>query len=263
MTSSDQKDRPSRGDDDSLDETQRLPGRSSQSRSESQPAMSRFKRSRVLIGLSVLGLAGLSAALVYIAVGGGAHQTASSGSSVAGAAPGTTNSAGGGTVPNGTVPRGTSIAKKQVISAAKLAQNGGALSLPADMKGSLTSWQAGPGGKDLTAVSAQMGTALQAAGIKQYTTMRYACTQLASSVAAAEAGPAIPDAAMQQLYAKALAELAKGAEDCRTAISVKPSGDETVQTLVDTTMLHQATSELSAAATDIFRSTAEIEIASR
>ena len=84
-----------------------------------------------------------------------------------------------------------------------------------------------------------------------------------SSVATAQAGPQIPDTAMQKLYAKALTELAKGAADCRTAISLKSSGDETVQAHVDTTMLHQATSELSAGATDVFRSTAEIEIISR
>jgi hypothetical protein len=252
MTSSDREGGPPRGDHDSLDEAQRIPRRS-QSR-----ATSRFKRARVSIGLLVLGLAGLSAALVYIASSGEAHQTPSSGASVAGAASGTTNSAGGGTV-----PRGTSITNKQVISAAKLAQSGGALSLPGNMQNSVTSWQAGPGGKDLTALSTQIGTALQAAGIRQYATMRYACAQLASNVAAAEAGQPIPDAAMQNLYARALADLAKGAADCRLAISVKPDGDEFVATYVDKTMLNQSISELSVGATDVFRSTAEIEIASR
>jgi hypothetical protein len=263
MTSSDQQGGPSRGDDDALDKTQRLPGRSSRSRSKIRPATSRFKRARVPIGLAVLMLAGLSAALVYIATGG-THQTASSGSSVsngssvAGATPGTTSPAGGGTV-----PKGTSTTKGSVISAAKLAQNGGALSLPKSMQASVTSWQAGPGGKDLTTVSTQMGTALQAGGIRQYTAMKYACTQLASDVAAAEAGPSIPDATMQQLYTTALAELAKGAADCRSAISVTPDGDESDATHVDTTMLNQSISELSSGARDIFRSTAEIEIASR
>ena len=93
--------------------------------------------------------------------------------------------------------------------------------------------------------------------------MRYACTQLGSSVATAAAGPQIPDAAMQRLYTKALTELAKGAADCRAAISVKPSGDETNETNVDTTKLHQSTSELSAGATDIFRATAQIQIIAR
>jgi hypothetical protein len=68
---------------------------------------------------------------------------------------------------------------------------------------------------------------------------------------------------MQNLYTKALSDLAKGAADCRAAISIKASGDETTQANVDTATLHQATAELSAGATDIFRSTAEIEILSR
>jgi hypothetical protein len=93
--------------------------------------------------------------------------------------------------------------------------------------------------------------------------MRFACTQLAMSVATAAAGPKIPDAAMQELYAKALTDLANGAADCRTAISIKPTGDETTEANVDTARLHQSTSELSAGATNIFRATAEIEIIGR
>jgi hypothetical protein len=131
------------------------------------------------------------------------------------------------------------------------------------MHSSVVRWQSGAGGRNLTAVSSGLGHALQAGGIKQYVMMRYACTQLGSSVATAAAGPQIPDAAMQGLYTKALTELAKGAADCRAAISVKPSGDETSETNVDSTKLHQSTSELSAGATDIFRATAQIQIIAR
>ena len=131
------------------------------------------------------------------------------------------------------------------------------------MQGRVASWQSGSGGRDLTAVSSGLGQTLQASGVRQYSSMRFACTQLASSVATAKAGPQIPDAAMQILYAKALDELAKGASDCRTAISVRPDGDETTEAHVDTAMLHLATSAVSAGATDVFRSTAEIQIASR
>ena len=182
-------------------------------------------------------------------------------------ATGSTGSAGstGSTGPNGggTTAKGTSTTKGEVISAAKLAEEGGALSLPTSMKSRAASWQSGSGGRDLTAVSSRLGQALQASGIRQYTSMKSACTQLASSVVTAEAGPPIPDVAMQNLYAKALAELAKGAADCRTAISVAPTGDETTQTHLDTTMLHQAISEFSVGATNIFRATAQIQIVSR
>ncbi len=135
--------------------------------------------------------------------------------------------------------------------------------MPTSMHSSAVNWQSGPGGTDLAAVSSQLGDALQAAGIRQYLSMKHACAQLAGSVATAEAGPQIPDVAMQKLYTKALAELAKGAADCRTAISTTPSGGESVETHLDATMLRVSMSELAAGARDVFRSTAEIEIISR
>lgn len=241
------------------EETQPFAGRPPRSRAKSRSPRSRFKIGRLWIGLSVIAVLGLSAALITYATGG-PKQAASSGSSASGGtAPGAAGSTGGGTAPGG----GTSKAKGKVISAAKLAEKGGALSVPTSMQSRIASWQSGPGGRDLTAVSSRLGNALQAAGVKQYASMRYTCTQLAGNVVTAGAGPQIPDTAMQSLYTKALTELAKGAADCRTAISVKPSGDESTQANVATAMLHQSISELSAGATDIFRATAEIEIISR
>lgn len=253
VTSPDQQGKPSRDKREPLDDTRQLAGRSRRSR---------HRRARLWIGLSVIAVVGLAGALISVAVGG-THQDASSGSSLPGATSGTTNSAPGTTnSTGGTVPKGTSTAKGKVISAAKLAENGGAISLPTSMQSQVASWQSGPGGRDLAAVSSKLGAALQAGGIRQYAQMKYACGQLASSVATAEAGPQIPDAAMQKLYTKALTELTKGAADCQTAISVKPQ-DESVETHVDAAMLNLSTSELSAGATDVFRSTAEIEIISR
>ena len=210
------------------------------------------------IWLSVIALLGLSAALLSYGLGG-THQTASSGS-VAGPAGvgGTATSASAGRA-----PKGTSKTKGEVTSAAKLAEKGGALNLPTNMNSQLISWQSGSGGKHLTAVSGGLGDALQAAGIRQYAPMKHACAQLAGSVTTAEAGPPIPDAAMQTLYAKALAELAKGAANCQTAISFQPNGNESVAAQVDPTLLHRSVSELSAGATDVFRSTAEMAILAR
>jgi hypothetical protein len=249
MTSQNQPDPPTRGNHNLPKETQQFAGRSPRSR---------ITIRRLWVGLSVIALVGLSAGLIIFATGG-TKQAASSGSSGSnGTAVGTASSTGGTTGRSG-----TSVAKGKVISAAKLAEKGGALSLPKSMQSHVASWQSGSGGRELTAVSSQFGSALQAAGIKQYSLMRHACTQLTGSVAAAQAGPQIPNTAMQKLYAKALTELAKGATDCRTAISLSASGDETVQAHVNSTMLHQATSELSAGATDVYRSTAEIAIVSR
>jgi hypothetical protein len=211
------------------------------------------------VTLAVIAFAGLSAVLIAVLVGTGTHQTKLSGPS-AGPAPGTTTSGG---IAAANAPTGVTKAKGKVISAAKLAESGGALSLPPSKQRPAVKWQAGAGGKDLGAVSRWFGDALQARGIRQYSMMRYACAQLAGSAATAEAGPKIPDPAMQTLYARALAELAKGAADCRMAITLKPSGDETVDTRVNTALLNLSVSELAAGARDIFRATAEIEIVSR
>jgi hypothetical protein len=258
MTSEGQTGQPTQDDHDPLGETQRLDDQSSWSRRKSRSPQAQRKNRWIGIGLSLAVLAGVVAAIVSVTTTG-THQAASSNSSVPGASPATSGSGNGGTASQG----GTSTAKGKVISAASLAEKGGALSVPKTMHSSVVRWQSGAGGRNLTAVSSGLGHALQAGGIKQYVTMRYACTQLGSSVATAAAGPQIPDATMQGLYTKALTELAKGAADCQAAISVKPSGDETNQTNVDTTKLHQSTSELSAGATDIFRATAQIPIIAR
>lgn len=254
MTNRDYPGWPPQENHDPRQETQRLSDQPPSSRRKGRPPRAHRNGRRIGIGLSAAVLVGVVAAVVSIATTG-THQTASSGSSAVGSArPGS-----GGTAPHG----GTSTAKGKVISAAKLAERGGALSPPKNIQGSLTSWQSGAGGRELTAISNWLGQALQATGVKQYSSAKFACSKLAGNVVTAQAGPAIPDTAMQALYAKALTELAKGAAGCRSAISTKPTGDETVDTNVDSAMLHQALSELSAGAGDIFRATAEIQILGR
>jgi hypothetical protein len=224
---------------------------------ESSPRSPRSGWLRVT--LAVIAFVGLSAVLIGVLISTGTHQTTLSGPS-AGPAPRTT--AGGGIAATN-APTGTTKAKGNVISAAKVAEGAGAISLPTRMKRPALNWQAGAGGEDLAAVSHWFGDALQAGGIRQYSAMRYACAELGASVATAEAGPKIPDLAMQTLYARALAELARGAANCRMAIILKPSGDETLDTRVNTTLLKLSVSELATGAKDIFRATAEIEIVSR
>ena len=112
-------------------------------------------------------------------------------------------------------------------------------------------------------MSSLFGTALQQRGLRQYSLMKETCTQLAHSVSAAQAAPPIPVAAMQTLYRSALAELTKGAADCQAAITVRQDGVENQEVHVGASLLQQSVSELAVGARDIFRSTAEIEIASR
>ena len=256
MTSPDQQDRPSADNGEP-------PAGSHQD--AARPSRSRHRLSWVW--LSVIALVGLSAALLTYGFGS-THGAASSGSAaVPGGTAGAVASTSGGAAPKepqrvhkprcGSEP---SKSKGEVISAAKLAEKGGAVRPPTNMTSELINWQSGSGGKHLTAVSSGLGDALQAAGVRQYAPMKHACAQLAGNVATAEAGPQIPDAAMQMLYAKALAELAKGAADCQMAISSTSSGAESVTAHVDPTLLHQSVSELSAGATDVFRSTAQITI---
>ena len=137
------------------EETQQFAGRPPRSRSKSRSSRSRFKIGRLWIGLSVIALLGLSAALITYGTGG-TKQAASSGSSASGGTAGGTAGSTGGTAGStgGTAPRGgTSTAKGKVISAAKLAEKGGALSPPTSMQSRVVSWQSGSGGHELTAVS--------------------------------------------------------------------------------------------------------------
>jgi hypothetical protein len=225
-------------------------------RSADRFSLHRNKRTWFGIVLSLIALAG-----VALAVGGKSPQATSDGTS---AATGGTPAASSSIKPSqvNQAPDSDSKAKGKVPSAAQAAKSGGALSLPANMQSRVIAWQAGPGGKYLAAVTSLFGDALQAGGARQYPEMRSACIQLAHGVSTAEAGPQIPVGAMQVLYGKALAVLAKGAADCQSAITMV-AGDEDLEIKVNATMRQQAASELAAGARDVFRSTAEIEIASR
>lgn len=250
--------------EDSSEPTQEAhePSRDTQQQPEGRFSRLRNQSARIGLTLSLVALAGVSAALIAVAVGGGTHQATSGGTSAAtGAA-----SAAPGSIKADQVSQAShnsSKAKGKVPSAAQVAESGGALSLSANMHSRVITWQFGPGGTRLAAVSSLFGTALQQRGIREYPEMKNTCTQLAQSVPTAQAGPPIPVAAMQVLYRKALAELAKGAADCQAAITSKPNGDESLEVHVDASLLDQSVSELAAGARDIFRSTAEIEIASR
>lgn len=226
-------------------------------------SLPRYKSAWLGITLSLIVLAGVSAALIAVVVGGGSHPATSGGTSAAtGGATGAPSSIKASPVNQAPNNRSISKVKGKVPSATQVAESGGALSLPANMRSRVIAWQFGPGGTHLAAVTRLYGDALQAWGLRQYVDMRVACTQLAHSVSTAETGPQIPVAAMQAVYGQALTELAKGAADCQAAITIRPE-DETFGTKVNATMRQQAASELAAGARDIFRSTALIEIASR
>jgi hypothetical protein len=136
------------------------------------------------------------------------------------------------------------------------------LGWPTRLNHQILHWKAGPGGTTLKTVEQQMGSAMQAAGVKLYTTMKLACASLASDVGTAQAGPPIPYAAMQRLYINALAGLSNAAADCQNAISEHPS-DETVAVHVNQALMNQARLEFAAMSKKLYRATAQIQSAHR
>jgi hypothetical protein len=159
-----------------------------------------------------------------------------------------------------TTTSGVSAAQSSAAASASPARSPGKpLSVPQNLVTSVRAWDAGRGGAALSVVSEQVGVALQAVGLRQYTAARGACTKLATGVAAARTAPPIPDAAMQQLYKTALTELEQGAAHCRTAISQRSGGGAYFKTQHDLAVLHQSTLVLSAGANDLYQATGEIK----
>jgi len=135
----------------------------------------------------------------------------------------------------------------------------GALRYPKQLRHQVLRWEAGPGGKALAAVTAQMGYAMQAAGTKLYPAMRLSCAQLAAEIQAARATPPIPDAAMQLTYGRALAGLSRAVAECQRALTVTGKGEDT-DTDVDNTLLSLTRAEFAAGSKLLYRATADIRM---
>jgi hypothetical protein len=155
-----------------------------------------------------------------------------------------------------TAPASRKVMTKPVGTSEDIAKT--ALRFPKRLKPRVLRWNAGPGGKALAAVTAQLGTVMQAGGIRLYNPMKLGCTALAADIRTAQAAPPIPDAAMQRLYAKTLAGLSSAATDCRHAISLKLKGDEDMQTHVQGALVKQSMAEFAAGSNKLYTATAEI-----
>jgi hypothetical protein len=134
--------------------------------------------------------------------------------------------------------------------------------IPAKLRVPLRRWNNGNGGNALAAVSNEMGIALQAGGAKLYVSMKAACTALTVAINSANAAPPIPDAALQNRYTAALAQLAAAGTECRAAISEKVDGDETVATYENQVVYHQAELRFSVGVKDLYSVTSELALAS-
>ena len=133
-----------------------------------------------------------------------------------------------------------------------------AMQWPTALGNQVRQWTAGPGGAALSAVTAQVGKASQAGGLKSYAQMKAACADLGSSVKTAQGAPPIPYDAMQRLYASALTGLAVAVADCRTAISVRSGDDENLIVHVNSALLNRSATELAAGTKELYTATAEI-----
>lgn len=131
----------------------------------------------------------------------------------------------------------------------------GAIPLPTTEQPQVTAWDSGSGGAALSAISTEASTVAQAAGLKEFTAMRAACSKLTSSVHVAQAAPPIPDTAMQQVYAAALSELGQAASACQAAISEKTDGDEYIATTENKPALDAAQTVLASASEELFKAT--------
>ncbi len=210
------------------------------------------------VGIPVLVLVFLSGILIAV-VSGQPHSAAASTQptpTVSAASTAVGTAAGVKPVPY--IPRGGESGKAAL---ALLGSN--AMSLPGTSVTSAKTWSAGRGGAALKAVTSDVGTVTQEAGVRNFVLMKGGCRILAAGVRTAQAAPPIPQASLQSLYAKALTTLADGAAACQAAISLRPDGEEYNVTTENQTELHRATSDFASGAKDIYRATAEIQAVSR
>ena len=212
------------------------------SRMQPQPARhaSSSRSRRWYFGIpAVLTLAVVGGLIVYLIGGGQPHSVASA----AGSASGGSSSAGASAIPAVRAKPATVIPHGGESGRAALTALGSnSLPLPKKATTSAKAWNVGQGGAELSAVTSDLGVVMQDAGMRNYVPMKAACKTLAAQVQAAQASPPIPDASMQALYGKALAELANGAAACQTAIAQRADGDEYDATTENQAGLHQATS---------------------
>jgi len=220
------------------------------------PAGSQGSRPRgALIAAVIAGVCMLTAGIaiaVFSAPGGSADRT------LAGAPP-----VGGATFtqqPTASAPSGHATASRQASTTPSVTGHGiakNALRFPKRLTNQVRRWKSGLGGKAMTAVTAQMGYALQAYGAKLYAPMKLACVRLGADIQTARAGPPIPYAAMQRMYGKALARLSQAAANCRHAISIR-SGEEAVEAHLHSALLQRSLAGLAAGSKVLYTATAEI-----
>lgn len=102
------------------------------------------------------------------------------------------------------------------------------------------------------------GLVLQDYSVRDYVSTLQECSVLAAEVKSAQVQPAIPDPAMQKLYASALTAFASGAQLCSAAITQHSQGPEDVTTSVNHSVIAQALSEFRTGSRDLYVATEKL-----
>ena len=224
------------------------------------PAARRGSR-RILLVAAAVGLCAIAtgASLAAFSSPGGQSPGGQAGRLVtAGASTG--SSAGTGRASQPTPPVPSSSTGPDVTNAG-IAKT--AMQYPSKLKDQILRWTEGNGGAAWSAVTAQLGSLSQVAGVQLYSQLRMECASLASSVQTARSAPPIPDKVMQRSYVKVLAGLSVASADCRDAISVHPVGDEGQQVTVSKVVLNRSLAEFATETTALYAATAEIRTVHR
>jgi hypothetical protein len=116
-------------------------------------------------------------------------------------------------------------------------------------------WNSGPGGRALAAVTELSSNALFERSTGQYALMLLDCKALSTAVSKALLAPFIPDLPMQVKYLTTLTSFQLAAVECVTAIHEVPDGVEDTVTNVNPTVMDLAASGLSTGASDLYVAT--------
>jgi hypothetical protein len=205
-----------------------------------------------VVTCACLAVAGVLVAVLSSPGGKAGHTTAAKSGPVATRTPMARPLSSGkpGPAPTPSLPSTSAVTRAAISSRA--------LRWPPGHKHLIEHWKAGPGGTALAAVTQQLGNVTQAAGARLYDSMKLSCTNLASAVTRAQAGPPVPDAQMQRLYAKVLLKLYQAANDCQRAISAQSKGDESVEIHLDRPLLDRSAAEFATDGAQLYKATAEI-----
>lgn len=127
--------------------------------------------------------------------------------------------------------------------------------LPPSDPAPVKTWNSGPGGQALAAVTVESGDTLMANAVGQYANMLGYCKALSVAAGNSESAAPIPDAVMQAKYAAAVSLFKLAAGNCTAGIRVVPDGVEDTITDVNHADVNRAATELSSAMSALYTGT--------